>query len=89
MEGAFERTAAGIRNCQKAGVRVGLRLTLTGQNVQDLEDLRLQNDAALSTKLNGKMSFKVSHNLLFDNVPVDGFRKIDHTTMITLVASIL
>jgi MoaA/NifB/PqqE/SkfB family radical SAM enzyme len=39
VEGAFERTAAGIRNCQKAGVRVGLRLTLTGQNVQDLEGL--------------------------------------------------
>jgi len=39
VEGAFERTVAGIRNCQKAGVRVGLRLTLTGQNVQDLEGL--------------------------------------------------
>ena len=59
------------------------------ENVQDPEDLRLQNDAALSTKLNGKVSFKISHSLLFDNVPVDGFRKIDHTTMVTLVASIL
>ncbi|MBW2257914.1 MAG: DUF481 domain-containing protein [Deltaproteobacteria bacterium] len=59
------------------------------ENVQDLEDLRLQNDAALSTKLNGKISFKISHSLLFDNVPVDGFRKTDHTTMVTLVASIL
>ncbi len=39
VEGAFERTVDGIRNCQKAGVRVGLRLTLTGQNVQDLEGL--------------------------------------------------
>jgi len=39
VEGAFERTVAGIRNCQQAGVRVGLRLTLTGQNVQDLEAL--------------------------------------------------
>ncbi len=39
VEGAFERTVDGIRNCQRAGVRVGLRLTLTGQNVQDLEGL--------------------------------------------------
>ncbi len=39
VEGAFERTVQGIRNCQAAGVRVGLRLTLTGQNVQDLESL--------------------------------------------------
>ena len=37
--GAFDRTVQGIRNCQEAGVRVGLRLTLTGQNVQDLEAL--------------------------------------------------
>ncbi len=39
VEGAFERTVTGIRNCQRAGVRVGLRLTLTGQNVQDLKAL--------------------------------------------------
>ncbi len=39
VDGAFERTVQGIRNCQAAGVRVGLRLTLTGQNVQDLESL--------------------------------------------------
>ncbi len=39
VEGAFERTVQGIHNCQAAGVRVGLRLTLTSQNVQDLEGL--------------------------------------------------
>ena len=39
VDGAFERTVQGIRNCQAAGVRVGLRLTLTGQNVQDLSSL--------------------------------------------------
>jgi radical SAM protein with 4Fe4S-binding SPASM domain len=35
--GAFDKAVEGIRNCQKAGVRVGLRLTLTRRNVQDLE----------------------------------------------------
>lgn len=38
-EGAFDRAVEGIRNCRNAGVRVGLRLTLTKRNVQDLEAL--------------------------------------------------
>ncbi|MBM4029901.1 MAG: radical SAM protein, partial [Planctomycetes bacterium] len=29
VSGAFERAVQGIRNCQNAGVRIGLRLTLT------------------------------------------------------------
>jgi radical SAM protein with 4Fe4S-binding SPASM domain len=37
--GAFDRAVKGIRNCQDSGVRVGLRLTLTRRNVQDLEQL--------------------------------------------------
>jgi radical SAM protein with 4Fe4S-binding SPASM domain len=39
VSGAFERAVQGIRNCQQAGVRVGLRLTLTKRNVQDIEGL--------------------------------------------------
>lgn len=39
VTGAFERAAEGIKNCQDAGVRIGLRLTLTNRNVQDLESL--------------------------------------------------
>jgi len=39
IAGAFDRAVAGIRNCQDAGVRVGLRLTLTRRNVQDLDGL--------------------------------------------------
>ncbi len=39
VSGAFERAVKGIRNCQEAGVRVGLRLTLTKRNVQDIEGL--------------------------------------------------
>ncbi len=39
VSGAFDRAVAGIRNCQDAGVRVGLRLTLTKRNVQDIEAL--------------------------------------------------
>ncbi|MDD5458032.1 MAG: radical SAM protein [Phycisphaerae bacterium] len=39
VEGAFDKAVRGIRNCRDAGVRVGLRLTLTRRNVQDLEKL--------------------------------------------------
>ena len=39
VPGAFERAVQGIRNCQDAGVRVGLRLTLTKRNAQDMEGL--------------------------------------------------
>jgi len=39
VDGAFDRAVAGIKNCQDAGVRIGLRLTLTKRNVQDLEAL--------------------------------------------------
>lgn len=39
VAGAFERAVQGVRNCQSAGVRVGLRLTLTRRNVQDIEGL--------------------------------------------------
>jgi Fe-coproporphyrin III synthase len=35
--GAFDKAVSGIRNVRQAGVRVGLRLTLTKRNVQDLE----------------------------------------------------
>ena len=39
VTGAFEKAVAGIRNCQDASVRIGLRLTLTKRNVEDLESL--------------------------------------------------
>ncbi len=35
--GAFDSAVEGIRNCMNVGVRVGLRLTLTRQNVEDLD----------------------------------------------------
>ncbi len=35
--GAFRRTLAGIRHCRAAGVKVGLRMTLTKDNVGEVE----------------------------------------------------
>ncbi|MHC4221328.1 MAG: radical SAM protein, partial [Planctomycetota bacterium] len=39
VSGAFEKAVQGIRNCMAAEIRVGLRLTLTKKNVEDLEAL--------------------------------------------------
>ena len=39
VSGAFDRAVQGIKNCQDAGVRIGLRLTLTKRNVRDLESI--------------------------------------------------
>ncbi len=38
VEGAFDSAVRGIKNCQDAGVRIGLRLTLTKRNIEDLEN---------------------------------------------------
>jgi radical SAM protein with 4Fe4S-binding SPASM domain len=39
VPGAFDRAVQGVRNCRDLNIRVGLRLTLTKRNVQDLERL--------------------------------------------------
>ena len=39
VNGAFDQAVRGIRNCRDAGIRVGLRLTLTRRNVEDLNGL--------------------------------------------------
>lgn len=59
------------------------------ENAIDPEDVRVLNDASLTTTLSDVLSFKLSHKLTFDNVPVEGFQPLDQSTMVTLVASIL
>jgi radical SAM protein with 4Fe4S-binding SPASM domain len=39
VSGAFQKAVTGIKNCQDAGIRIGLRLTLTRRNVEDLAAL--------------------------------------------------
>jgi putative salt-induced outer membrane protein YdiY len=59
------------------------------ENVIVVDDVRILNTATLTSALSGKLSVKLTHTLIFDNVPVAGFRPLDQTTMITLVASLL
>ena len=69
---------------------VGLQDTFEAyENVRRPEDLRMLNTASLTAALGRKFSLKLSHGLIFDNVPVTGYRKLDQTMMVTLVASVL
>ncbi|MEL6343156.1 MAG: DUF481 domain-containing protein [Myxococcota bacterium] len=59
------------------------------ENVQDLEDLRIINAASVTSKLSDVFSMKITHALIFDNQPVEGFQKTDQTVTVSLVASLL
>jgi len=38
-DGAFDDALAGIRNCRQAGIKVGLRFTITRRNAADIDDI--------------------------------------------------
>ncbi len=59
------------------------------ESVLDITDLRLNNTASLTASLGSKLSLKLSHQLAFDNAPVEGFQSLDHTTMATFVVTLL
>ncbi len=59
------------------------------ENVLVLEDVRVLNTASLTSKLSNKFSLKLSHALVFDNVPVEGFLPLDQTSLVTFVATVL
>jgi putative salt-induced outer membrane protein YdiY len=59
------------------------------ENVVDPADLRVLNEAAISAKLSDIFSVKLSNQLTFDNVPVEGYRKLDQVTLVSLVATLL
>ena len=39
VKGAFAKAMTGIRNCQEAGIKVGLRFTINKQNVQEIDGI--------------------------------------------------
>ena len=59
------------------------------ENILSPMDLRLINRAALTTQLSENLALKLSNDLYFDNTPVENFRQLDQTTMLSVVASIL
>jgi 12,18-didecarboxysiroheme deacetylase len=39
VSGAFEKALAGIRNCRRAGIKVGLRFTITSRNASEVDGI--------------------------------------------------
>jgi putative salt-induced outer membrane protein YdiY len=82
------REMLGIK--QKFNENVSLEEKLEAyENVQDFNDTRILNTIALTSIVSGKVSIKLSHALAFDNVPVEGFEKVDQTAMATVVVTLL
>lgn len=59
------------------------------ESLLDYEDLRLNNTATVSAVLTGRLGMKLSHVLAFDNIPVEGYQQLDHSTVASLVVSFL
>jgi putative salt-induced outer membrane protein YdiY len=59
------------------------------ENFLDPADLRVYTKAALNAKLSDLFSLRLSNQITFDHQPVPGFRPLDQSTTVTLVASIL
>ena len=59
------------------------------QSLLAYEDVRLNNTAAVTAVLTGRLSLKLSHVLAFDNVPVEGYHPLDHSTSASLLVSFL
>jgi len=58
-------------------------------NILDADDFRVLNELAISSQISSALSLKLSQALTYDNVPVTGYRPMDMTTMVTLVATLL
>jgi putative salt-induced outer membrane protein YdiY len=59
------------------------------ENVLTPVDIRVLNGAQLTSKLADRFSLSLTHSLTFDNQPVEGYQKLDHTVTVAFVASIL
>ena len=57
-------------------------------NVEDVDDIRLINEAGLSLRANDTLSLKTSYRIQHDTVPVEGYESTDKTLALTLVASL-
>lgn len=57
------------------------------ENVLQLDDVRILNRLSLSATLSNRLAVKISDVLAYDHVPVEGYAPLDHTTLVTLVAT--
>jgi putative salt-induced outer membrane protein YdiY len=59
------------------------------ESLLDSEDVRLNNTASVTSALTGRLSLKLSHVLAFDNVPVEGYQPLDHSTLASVVLTFI
>ena len=60
------------------------------ENFLDVEDLRIGNAAAFNASISQRFSVSLGHTLAWRNVPIsDAYRRLDSTTTVALVVSIL
>ncbi len=59
------------------------------EGLLDATDFRVNNTVAVMAVLTGRVSLKLSHQLAFDNVPVEDYQPLDHTTMAAVVLTFL
>lgn len=82
------RAMVGVTHAFNANVSLADKVEVY-ENVPAFEDVRVLNQASLTSKLTDRFSLKLSHSLTFDNVPVEGFLSFDQSATVTFVASIL
>lgn len=82
------RVQAGLR--QNFNAHVAFEDTLeVYEGLLDYRDVRVNNTAAVTAAVANRFALKLSHQLAFDNVPVEGYQTLDHTTLATVVLTVL
>jgi len=82
------RLMVGFKHTFNEAVRFEDRLEMF-PNLAVIRDVRIANAASLTAKLSDKLGFKTGYSFRFDNEPVEGFRKSDHTVTASLVITFL
>ena len=101
QENYVERVDAGATRLVLSGrVMVGVEHTIgedlqfsdtleVYDSVRDRLDVRVLNTAAVTLRLSELLSLKFNHQLSYDKVPVRGYRPLDQTVTISVVATLL
>jgi len=82
------RALVGVRHQFNGHVVLENNLELY-ESLLAVSDVRVNNIAAVTASLDKRVALKLSHQLAFDNVPVEGYQPLDHTTLATVVFTVL
>jgi len=57
-------------------------------NVENIDDVRISGETALTLKATDVMNVQLSYEVTYESVPVEGYRALDQSTQVTLVATL-